>query len=80
VGSFGCIGEQGGQLITALAQESAARHGFDNKLRGVCAARIRGALSLALHWALSDRVIVYMAAPADDWLLLEAQAQLAPDE
>lgn len=80
VGSFGCIGEQGAKFISALAQESAARHGLDRQLRGVCAARIRGALSLALHWALSDRVTAYMAAPANDWMLLEAQAQLDANE
>ena len=77
IGTFGNLGDEARRVVDSIATESAARKAVATgdqanvRLKGILASRIRGALSVALHAALSDRVVAYMTAPQHDWMLLE---------
>ncbi|KAG5188362.1 hypothetical protein JKP88DRAFT_287446 [Tribonema minus] len=64
--SFGSIGEQGRKLLEAVATEYASRMSVPGgarpkALKGIALARLRSALSAALHMAYSGRVMTHMA-------------------
>ncbi|KAG5189027.1 hypothetical protein JKP88DRAFT_275490 [Tribonema minus] len=66
IGSFGSIGEQGRKLLEAVATEYASRMSVPGgarpkALKGIALARLRSALSAALHMAYSGRVMTHMA-------------------
>ncbi|KAG5189675.1 hypothetical protein JKP88DRAFT_275387 [Tribonema minus] len=66
LGSFGSIGEQGRKLLEAVATEYASRMSVPGgarpkALKGIALARLRSALSAALHMAYSGRVMTHMA-------------------
>ncbi|KAG5176063.1 hypothetical protein JKP88DRAFT_283034 [Tribonema minus] len=63
--SFGSIGEQGRKLLEAVATEYASRMSVPGgarpkALKGIALARLRSALSAALHMAYSGRVMTHM--------------------
>lgn len=66
IGSFGSIGAQGRKLLEAVATEYASRMSVPGgaqpkALKGIALARLRSALSAALHMAYSCRVMTHMA-------------------
>ncbi|KAG5186268.1 hypothetical protein JKP88DRAFT_346505 [Tribonema minus] len=66
IGSFGSIGEQRRKLLEAVATEYASRMSVPGgarpkALKGIALARLRSALSAALHMAYSGRVMTHMA-------------------
>ncbi|KAG5187090.1 hypothetical protein JKP88DRAFT_235444 [Tribonema minus] len=66
IGSFGSIGEQGRKLLEAVATENASRMSVPGgarpkALKGIALARLRSALSAALHMAYSGRIMTHMA-------------------
>ncbi|KAG5177583.1 hypothetical protein JKP88DRAFT_281914 [Tribonema minus] len=66
VRSLGSIGEQGRKLLEAVATEYASRMSVPGgarpkALKGIALARLRSALSAALHMASSGRVMTHMA-------------------
>ncbi|KAG5192565.1 hypothetical protein JKP88DRAFT_284243 [Tribonema minus] len=66
IGSFGSIGEQGRKLLEAVATEYASRMSVPGgarpkALKGIALARLRSALSAALHMAYCGRVMTHMA-------------------
>ncbi|KAG5178731.1 hypothetical protein JKP88DRAFT_280998 [Tribonema minus] len=64
--TFNSIGEQGRKLLEAVATEYASRMSVPGgarpkALKGIALARLRSALSAALHMAYSGRVMTHMA-------------------
>ena len=65
-GSFGCLGAQARSVVQAFGDGVGSTGGGVGRLgvlKGLAVRRIRGSLSVALHMALSDRVMAYMATP-----------------
>jgi hypothetical protein len=68
LGSFGALGPQGRNLLDAVATEWSAREvvpgaAGPKALKGIALSRMRATLSAALHMAVSDKVLEYMATP-----------------
>jgi hypothetical protein len=68
LGSFGALGPQGRDLLDAVATEWSAREVGDGTagpkaLKGIALSRMRAALSAAMHMAVSEKVLEYMATP-----------------
>jgi hypothetical protein len=90
VSTFGALGTEAKQIISAMVTEQVARSGFVAegvlltdavaRLKSNVVARIRGRLSIALHAGISARVLKYLTAPTEDAGGVEVQAVNQPGD